>query len=146
MHILKQPYTVDQLILSDKAILLGIDNRPPENVAENMTHYLIPGLDRVREILGHELTHSSGYRCWRLNAAVGGSKTSGHPEGYCEDFWCPEFGTPLDVVHKLAASDIKYDQLIFEHSWTHISFDPRLRMEVKTADFKNGKPTYKQGA
>ena len=145
-HILKLPYTVEQLILSDKALLLGIDNRPPENVVYNMKHYLIPGLARGREILGFDFTHSSGYRCWRLNRAVGGSETSGHPEGYCEDFWCPAFGTPLDVVHRLAASDLKFDQLIYEHTWVHISFDPRLRMQIKTADFKDGQPVYKPGA
>jgi hypothetical protein len=149
MHILKLPYTVDQLILSDKALLLGIDNRPPENVVYNMKEYLIPGLTRAREILGFDIWHSSGYRCWRLNKAVGGSETSGHPEGKCEDFWCPTFGDPLAVVHKLASSDLKFDQLIYEHPenpWVHVSFDPRLRMQIKTAVFKDGKPTYHVGA
>ena len=147
MPLLTLPYTVEQLIQSDKAIALGIDNTPSAAVIANMTQYLIPGLNRTHEILGCDMEHSSGFRCWRLNAAVGGSLTSGHPEGYCEDFWCPAFGTPLMIVRALAASDLKFDQLIYEHTWVHISFDPRLRQMVEEAQFRPGqKPTYTSGA
>ena len=146
MALLTQPYTIAQLIHSDKFAALHLDNTPPDDVAANMTQYLIPGLDQVRAILGHDMTHSSGYRCSALNVAVGGSKTSAHMSGYAEDFWCPLFGSPLKIVHTLAGSGLKFDQCIFEGSWVHISFDPRLRGMLETAHFVNGNASYTSGA
>jgi hypothetical protein len=150
MSFLHQPYTVAQLIQSDKATALHIDNTPSPATESNMVNYLIPGLDKVKALLGYDLEHSSGYRCPALNAAVGGSKTSAHMEGYAEDFWCPAFGSPAQIVHALAASGLKFDQLIYEnpaHPWVHISFEPRLRQMVETAHFAPGqKPTYTTGA
>ena len=146
---LTQPYTVEQLIHSDKAFELNIDNTPPPDVVANMEQYLIPGLNQVRKILGHDMTHSSGYRCLALNTAVGGSKTSAHMHGYAEDFWCPAFGSTLDVVNAIEAAmkrgEIKFDQLIEEHTWVHISFDPRFREQEETAHFVNGQATYTVG-
>ena len=147
MAFLTQPYTVAQLIQSDKALALHIDNTPTASAASNLIDILIPGLNAVKAILGYDLEHSSGYRCPALNAAVGGSKTSAHMEGYAEDFWCPAFGTPMQIVHALEGSGLKFDQLIYEHTWVHISFDPRLRQMVETAHFAPGeKPTYTTGA
>ena len=147
MPFLTQPYTVAQLIQSDKATALHIDNTPDAIWNSNITQYLIPGLDKVKALLGYDLEHSSGYRCPALNAAVGGSKTSAHMEGYAEDFWCPAFGSPAQIVHALSASGLKFDQLIYEHTWVHISFDPRLRQQFETAHFDaNGDAKYTQGA
>jgi putative chitinase len=146
MPFLHQPYSVDQLIQSDTATARHINNMPPSDIMFNMEKYLILGLNSVKAILGYDLEHSSGYRCPALNAAVGGSKTSAHMEGYAEDFWCPAFGSPAQIVHALAASGLKFDQLIYEHTWVHISFDPRLRQMVETAHFAPGGPTYTTGA
>ena len=74
--------TVEQLCHSDRAVEHGIDNAPPPEVVLNMQKHLAPGLQKVSEMLGHPLTHSSGYRCQRLNELVGGSKTSAHMQGY----------------------------------------------------------------
>ena len=145
-HLLTQPYTVEQLIQSDKATELHIDNIPLADIIANITQYLIPGLNEVKALLGYDLEHSSGYRCSALNVAVGGSKTSAHMQGYAEDFWCPAFGTPLEVVRALTTSGLKFDQLIYEHTWVHVSFDPRLRQMIETAHFSPGGPTYSAGA
>jgi uncharacterized protein YcbK (DUF882 family) len=112
MPFLHQPYSVDQLIQSDTATARHINNMPPSDIMFNMEKYLILGLNSVKAILGYDLEHSSGYRCPALNAAVGGSKTSAHMEGFAEDFWCPAFGSPAQIVHALAASGLKFDQLI----------------------------------
>ena len=56
-----------------------------------------------------------------LNQAVGGSRTSAHLEGLAADFTAPAFGSPLEVIRKIAASGIEYDQLIYEYgSWVHL--------------------------
>lgn len=90
-------------------------------------------MERVRELLGGvAIIVNSGYRAPAVNEAVGGSPTSGHMKGYAVDFIAPRFGNPLAICRALAASDLKFDQLIQEGTWVHISFDPRMRREVKT--------------
>lgn len=89
-------------------------------------------MEEVRLLLGHPIDVDSGYRSPELNLAVRGVVTSAHCEGYAVDFTCPGFGTPLAVADRIVASMVKYDQLILEYGWVHISFDPRLRMQCLT--------------
>ena len=99
-------------------------------------------LEQVRALLGHPISVSSGYRSPALNAAVGGVSNSAHLHGFAADFECPAFGTPLAVCRALAASDLKWDQLIEEGTWVHISTDPRMRQMVLT---KNPAGGYREG-
>jgi putative chitinase len=79
-----------------------------------------------------------------VNVAVGGSEKSAHMDGFAIDFTCPGVGVPLEVARKIAASDIKYDQMIHEYGrWVHISFDPALRKQQLTIFKPEGK--YKPG-
>jgi Peptidase M15 len=138
-------FTLEELVFSSTAVRLGIDNTPSEEVIAHL-RVLADGLERVRSLLGHPMNIDSGYRCDVLNAAVRGSKTSAHLEGYAADFTCPGFGTPLEIVKLITGSTVAFDQCIQEGTWVHISFDPRLRREVLTAHFGNGGVTYTQGA
>ena len=45
---------------------------------------------------------------------------------------CYGFGAPRDVCRAIAASSLAFDQLIEEGSWTHLSFDPRMRRQILT--------------
>lgn len=55
------------------------------------------------------------------------------------------FGTPKDIARVIAASKIKFDQLIMEGGWVHISFAPTPRLQVLTARFTNGVARYTPG-
>ena len=50
--------------------------------------------------------------------------------------------TPVEVARALDASTLAFDQLIYEASRNinHISFDPRMRREVKTQKKGAGTP------
>lgn len=137
-------WTLEELIFSSTAVRLGIDNTPPPAIVANLTQ-ACSLFEQVRALLGVPMHTDSGFRCWTLNAVVGGSKTSGHPLGWCLDFIAPWIATPLEIVKEIAASKIKFDQLIQEGTWVHISADPRMRMEVLTAVWVNGKAQYRQG-
>jgi hypothetical protein len=109
-----------------------IDNTPPPDVAAALRD-TAGGMEAVRRLLGDRvITVSSGYRCRALNRAVGGARTSAHLAGHAVDFNCYGFGGPLEVCRAIAGSDLAFDQLIEEGSWTHISFDPRMRRQVLT--------------
>jgi putative chitinase len=119
----------------------GVDNTPNTEIVSNLNHTAWQ-MEIVRHILGDIPIHvNSGYRSAAVNAAVGGSEHSAHCLGYAVDFICPEFGEPLQVAKKILASGLKFDQLITEGTWVHISFDPRLRGQAMTAHFVPGKPT-----
>jgi zinc D-Ala-D-Ala carboxypeptidase len=45
-----------------------------------------------------------------------------HPLGRAVDFECPAFGTPYDVCLAIAHSDLPFQKLIWEHTWTHIGW------------------------
>ena len=138
-------FTMDEFIVSQTATRLNIDNTPEEKILANL-QMLVATMEQVRKLLGGNPIHiSSGYRCPALNRAIGSSSTSAHTLGYAADFMCPKFGTPKEVALKIAESNIKFDQLIFESVWVHISIDPRNRRELLTAHFGNGKTTYTKG-
>ena len=112
-------------------------------------------MERVRAILGNRSIHiNSWYRSPEVNAAVGGSTSSQHSKGEAVDFVCPDFGGPLDVCRKIIQYQdlIKFDQLIYEHTWIHISFlpDPNAKPRGQVLTLLNNKKyavglTNKQG-
>ena len=140
-------FTIGEFVLSQTAVRLGINNQPPALVEANLRNVLIPAMQAVRDALDHPIFISSGYRSPRLNAAVHGSPGSDHLTGHAADFTCPGFGSPLTVCRRLLALQdrLKWDQLIFEGAWVHVSFSPRRRNEVLTAHFTDAGVRYTQG-
>lgn len=128
-------FSCNEGVFSSTAIRKGIDNTPPENVLSNMRVAAL-GMEDVRRMMGHPCHVDSWFRCPLLNEAVNGDPKSGHMLGWCIDFICPKFGTPLEIVYAIAQSGMKFDKLIQEGTWVHISFDPRMRGIVLTAHFQ----------
>jgi hypothetical protein len=107
---------------------------------------LAQGLEKVRAVMGISLHIDSGYRCPELNQLVRGVPTSAHVSGYAADFTCAAFGTPLEIVKKIAEyPQILFDQLIQEGTWIHFSVAPTMRQQILTAHFADGKATYTDG-
>ena len=122
---LSRHFTLEELIVSQAASRRGIDNTPAPQVVRNLRR-LATLLEQVRKLLGGApILVSSGYRCPELNAAVGGSKASAHMAGLAADFTAPGYGSVYQVARKIAASDLRYDQLIHEYgAWIHIGLAP----------------------
>src|SRR5258708_4758851 len=137
-------FTLEGLCESSTALRLGIDNTPDDSLIGN-AYRLAEGLEEVQNVLGFPLHHDSGYRSHELNAAVHGSPGSQHTKFEAEDFTCPQFGTPLEIVKLISGSTIQFDQCICEGTWVHISFTENPRREVLTAQFSAGKVTYTKG-
>ena len=140
---LSEHFTLEEATYSETAKKLNIDNQPSTVQLENMKH-AAAGMEQVRALLGKPIGVSSWLRLPAVNVAVGGSEKSAHMDGFAIDFTCPGVGVPLEVARKIAASDIKYDQMIHEYGrWVHISFDPALRKQQLTIFKPEGK--YKPG-
>jgi zinc D-Ala-D-Ala carboxypeptidase len=142
---LSEHFNLNEFTASETATRKGIDNTPPAVVTEKL-RMLAATLEQVRSLLGNNsIRISSGYRCLALNRAIGSGDLSAHVLGYAVDFTCPKFGTPKEVANKIAESPIKFDQIIYEGTWIHLSVDPRNRREVLTAHFGKGKTKYTKG-
>ena len=138
-------FHLSEFLRSDKAVRLGLDNIPDALAMASIRNFLAPGMQQVRELIGAPINISSGYRAPQVNAAVGGSRSSQHMQGLAADFAAPFFGTPIQIARAIVASHIKFDQLIQEGSWVHISFSAKPRRSVLTAKFTNGVASYSHG-
>ncbi|QYG03899.1 D-Ala-D-Ala carboxypeptidase family metallohydrolase [Massilia sp. NP310] len=143
MH-LTPHFTLQELTASQTAAHRGIDNRPNIQETRNLTR-LAETLEQVRALVGRAVLVSSGYRSQALNKAIGGSATSAHMRGLAADFSCNGI-TPVELARRIAASDIVFDQLIFEGTWVHLGLSAgKPRREVLTAHFGGGRTAYTKG-
>lgn len=109
----------------------GLPNQPDGKMLETL-RATARRMEEVRSLLGRPILINSAYRSPAVNQAVRGVSTSAHCLGLAVDFVCPAFGSPHQVAKVLARSKIKFDQLILEYGWIHISFDPRMRQQCLT--------------
>lgn len=140
-------FALSEFISSHTATRLGIDNTPSASVTAVLTNILIPAMQQIRDLLGAPVIIKSGYRCPHLNSVVRGSPTSDHLTGHAADFVAPSYGDPLKVARVLLANNdqLKWDQLIWEVGWVHVSFNTRRRNQVLTAHFTDNGVRYSQG-
>lgn len=114
-------FSLEELIFSDTAIRCGIDNTPTQEQIVKLT-WLAGQLDYLRAVLG-PLHVNSGYRCLELNRLIKSKDTSQHVLCEAADLVSLNGKTPLQMCKIVEASDIKFDQLIFEfRRWMHVSF------------------------
>lgn len=114
-------FTLEELTASETAERNGWDNSPNDTELANLTR-LADFLEQVKVVLdGKPIMISSGLRTKKVNDAVGSKDSSQHRTGCACDFRVPGM-TPDEVVRKIMASGISFDQVIREFDrWTHIS-------------------------
>lgn len=114
-------FTLEEMVRSQTALRLGIENAPSLLVIENLRYLANVLLEPIRSELGVPLHTDSGYRSPRLNQLIGGSATSVHPLGLAGDEI--PIGMELrDAFARIRArKDLPIDQLILEcNTWLHI--------------------------
>jgi zinc D-Ala-D-Ala carboxypeptidase len=119
-------FTLHELLASQTATRKSISEQfdPPEEIIDNLKFLCANLLEKLRVLNGsNPLILSSGYRCPRLNKAIGGVKNSQHMQGQAADV---DFGSKQankDFFDRIKNSDIVFDQLLneFGFSWVHIS-------------------------
>lgn len=121
----------------------NLNNKLPANLQVAVIN-TARGMERVRALLDNKSVHiNSWYRSPEVNAAVGGSPTSQHSKGEAVDFICPGYGSPLDVAKQLVKYQelLNFDQLIYEHTWVHISFqsNPNVKPRGQVLTLLNNK-------
>lgn len=118
-------FTIKELTRSTTAEAKKIDNTPTPDAEANIIALIDNVLDPLRRAYGGPITVTSGYRSPKLNASVGGVKTSQHQKGQAADITA---GSPaenkklFDLTREL---NLPFCQLIDEkkYKWVHISYD-----------------------
>ena len=139
-------FTLAEMTKSATAQRKGIKNDPSIQVCKALTALIEKVLDPLREAYGKPIIVTSGYRCEKLNKAVGGAASSQHVKGEAADIRSvqdtPEENKKLfDLIVKLG---LPFDQLINEYNydWVHVSYGARHRRQKLKAVKKNGRTTY----
>lgn len=130
-------FTLEEFIRSTTATRLHIINLPTREEIENIVELCRNVLQPIRDAYGKPIVVTSGYRCPKLNKAVGGVATSEHQKGMAADIRSVsdtrEDNKALwDICRKVLATR-QFGQLINEHNydWIHISYNKNNnRMQI----------------
>ena len=120
-------FTIEELYASDTAKKKGIDNKPAVQQLINLVYLTAYVLEPLRVAMKEPIPISSGYRCQRLNAAVGGVSNSQHMKGQAADLNISGDRAKGRKWFDYIRKNLPFDQLIWEHSangtyWVHVSF------------------------
>ena len=149
---LSKNFTLNELIKSNTALRLGIDNRPSKEGVLKLT-LLAAFLQSIRDRIG-ALRITSGYRSPQLSEAIGSSSNSQHCRYEAVDLQYFKRGKMdnLKIYNALIDLDLDYDQCILEFgdsteandpdypAWIHLSWkvvDNRKQTLVAYKDDNN---------
>ena len=152
---LSKNFTLQELIKSNTALRLGIDNTPSKEGIMKLTILATSVLQLLRDRIG-ALRITSGYRSSELNTAIGGSNKSQHTKCEAVDIQYVKRGRMdnLLIYQALIDLDIDFDQCILEFgdstatsdptspAWIHLSYkinDNRRQVLVAYKDNKKTK-------
>ena len=146
---LSRNFTLQELIKSDTAIRLDINNNPNSGQIEKLKALCENILQPVRDHFGR-VKVTSGYRSPELCSAIGSSVNSQHAKAEAADFEC--IGVDNAELADWINQNLPYDQLICEFytpgepnsGWIHCSYIPdQPRASYLWAYKFEGKTKYK---
>ena len=121
-------FTIEEMYASDTARRLGIDNKPTTQKMINLVYLCAFVLEPLRVAMGRPIKISSGYRCEKLNKAVGGVYNSQHLKGQAADIDIQGDMAFGKKIFEYIRDYLPFDQLIWEHNpktgshWVHVSY------------------------
>ena len=122
-------FTYEELVNSATAKRLKIDNTPNEEQKEKLKRLAVEILQPIRDKYGKPIVVTSGFRCEKLNRAIGGAKSSQHCKGEAADIRSVSDSVKDNrelfnlILQMLKDKEIKVGQLIDEYgyNWVHVS-------------------------
>jgi zinc D-Ala-D-Ala carboxypeptidase len=107
---------------------------PSPQIVNNLTLLCTNLLEPLRQKVG-AIVVTSGYRCPRVNKAVGGVVTSQHLLGQAADIYAINISKAA-LFETIKQSNLPFDQLIWEYgtqlepAWVHVSFSTKPRRQI----------------
>ena len=124
---ISKSFVLEEFTRSDTAKAKGIVNAIGQTEVVNLCALVHQVLQPLRDAMGHQVKIGSGYRCPRLNAAVGGVKNSQHMTGEAADLCIDGDMQKGKRWFEWIKANCNFDQLIWEHNakgtyWVHVSY------------------------
>ena len=120
-------FTLDEMVKSQTALRLGLDNTPDPDEMESLLALCENVLAPVRIHWAKPVVINSGFRSLRVNRAIGSRDSSQHAKGEAADIEIP--GIDNLVLYYWIAEELDFDQLILEFyngepssGWVHVSY------------------------
>lgn len=119
---LSENFRLDEFLQSQTAERMGRTLVATPEIERNLRRLVVEVLQPMRTMLGRAISITSGYRPRWLNEAIGGSRTSAHMSGRAADLRVDQMHNRAVVEWLQSRRDLfpAIDQVILEHSWTHI--------------------------
>lgn len=121
-------FKLSEFTNSSTAKAQEIDNTPTLEIVERLQLLCINVLEPLRNAFDRPICIGSGFRCAKLNKAVGGVSNSQHMTGEAADIHVPDVATGREWFEWIRKNCI-FDQLICEREnknstrfWIHVSF------------------------
>jgi len=126
---LSEHFTLEEMMRSHTATINKITNKPSQAEIDWLMYLCIKILEPLREHMKRPIQISSGYRCPRLNALVGGASMSQHMYGQAADIriLSKEDG---DKIFNYLKTNPYVHKALYERSkstgsrWIHVSVSP----------------------
>lgn len=135
MSSLSKNFTLSEMLESGTARRMKIEEQfaPDSLVTEHLTELCTHILQPLRDYIG-AINISSGYRCPRLNKAIGGASNSQHLYGQAADIKGVGRVTNKMLYDSIIELKLPFDQIINEYdfAWVHVSYGPRHRRQQLT--------------
>ena len=149
---LSRNFSLSELIKSDTAIRLGIDNNPNADQIEKLKLLCENILQPVRDHFGR-VTVTSCFRSPELCVKIGSSLNSQHTKAEAVDFEC--LGTSNAEVFDWIKANLDWDQMILEFftpgepnsGWVHCSYkgaDQNRKEYLRAVKGSDGRTGYQK--
>ena len=121
-------FTIEEMYASETAKRLGIDNKPSVQQMINLVYLCANVLEPLRVAMNEPIKIGSGFRCEKLNKAVGGVYNSQHLKGQAADLCIDGDINKGRKWFEYIKNHLPFDQLIWEKNpktgnyWVHVSF------------------------
>ena len=110
---LSDNFRLSELLKSQTALRKGIDNKPKEpHIIENLQTLCDKVLQPIRDHFNLPVVINSGFRCAKLNKAIGSSSKSQHTKGQAADIEIP--GVSNKTIAEWIEDNLGFDQCILE--------------------------------
>jgi hypothetical protein len=140
--------SLKELLFSETATRLGIDNTPTDQILINLQTLIYEVIEPIINQFG-DIKITSGYRSPALCKAIGSSTTSQHTLGQAVD--CEVLGVPNKELADWVVNHLEFDQCILEFwkpeeinsGWVHISYNKSNNRKMYLRAYKaNGRTVY----
>lgn len=120
-------FTLDEMLKSQTALRMGLDNNPGPDQLEALVSLCEFALEPIRNHYERPVIVSSGFRALAVNKAIGSKDKSQHTKGQAADIESPGLDN-LELYYWIA-ENLDFDQLILEYysgepssGWVHVSY------------------------